>query len=237
MKILGVSAHYHDSAAALVVDGVPLCAVQEERLSRKKNDASFPLRAIEWCLEQGKLEPEQLDAIVFYEKPMLKFERILTTALRAFPKSWKSFPQAIPDRTRLLQPFERARRTDPHKVEPARSALLLCNRIDPGVNARGDHMHAIDLGASAQRTIGQKIVTRNDRVDRADGPRKPLGSPATFETATIVRIPQEHGIIEVVHEMPRIFAQRAQMPSREQFALQDHRIELCRATKLKRPKK
>src|SRR5579864_5942665 len=95
MNILGISAHYHDSAAALVVDGAPVCAVQEERLSRRKNDAAFPLRAIEWCLEQGKLEPEQLDAVVFYEKPMLKFERILTTALRAFPRSWKSFPQAM----------------------------------------------------------------------------------------------------------------------------------------------
>ena len=88
MKILGISAHYHDSAAALVIDGVPLCAVQEERLSRRKNDAAFPLMAIEWCLDQAKLEPGDLDAVVFYEKPMLKFERILTMALRAFPRSW-----------------------------------------------------------------------------------------------------------------------------------------------------
>jgi len=95
VKILGLSAHYHDSAAALVVDGVPVCAVQEERLSRKKNDAAFPLLAIEWCLEQAKLQPEDLDAVVFYEKPMLKFERILTCALRAFPKSWSSFPKAM----------------------------------------------------------------------------------------------------------------------------------------------
>lgn len=95
MKILGLSAHYHDSAAALVVDGLPVAVVQEERLSRKKNDAAFPLNAIEWCLEQAKLEPEELDAVVFYEKPMLKFERILTCALRAFPKSWSSFPKAM----------------------------------------------------------------------------------------------------------------------------------------------
>lgn len=95
MKILGLSAHYHDSAAALVIDGVPVAVVQEERLSRKKNDPAFPLQAIEWCLEQAKLEPEDLDAVVFYEKPMLKFERILTTALRAFPKSWSSFPKAM----------------------------------------------------------------------------------------------------------------------------------------------
>jgi carbamoyltransferase len=95
VKILGISAHYHDSAAALVVDGVPVCAVQEERLSRRKNDAAFPLAAIEWCLERGGVEPAALDAVVFYERPMLKFDRILTCALRAFPQSWRSFPHAM----------------------------------------------------------------------------------------------------------------------------------------------
>jgi carbamoyltransferase len=95
MKILGISAHYHDSAAALVVDGVPVSAVQEERLSRRKNDAGFPLRAIEWCLASAGIEPADLDAVVFYERPMLKFDRILTSALRAFPRSWRSFPHAM----------------------------------------------------------------------------------------------------------------------------------------------
>jgi carbamoyltransferase len=95
MKILGISAHYHDSAAALVVDGVPVSAVQEERLSRRKNDAGFPINAIEWCLESAGLEPADLDAVVFYERPMLKFDRILTSTLRAFPRSWRSFPHAM----------------------------------------------------------------------------------------------------------------------------------------------
>jgi carbamoyltransferase len=95
MKILGISAHYHDSAAALVIDGVPVCAVQEERLSRSKGDATFPLAAIESCLGHAGLEPEELDAVVFYERPMLKFDRILTCALRAFPRSWRSFPNAM----------------------------------------------------------------------------------------------------------------------------------------------
>ncbi|HVT03857.1 MAG TPA: carbamoyltransferase N-terminal domain-containing protein [Thermoanaerobaculia bacterium] len=95
MNILGISAHYHDSAAALVIDGVPVCAVQEERLSRRKNDAGFPLGAIEWCLEHAGIEPEALDAVVFYERPMLKFDRILTCALRAFPRSWRAFPKAM----------------------------------------------------------------------------------------------------------------------------------------------
>jgi len=95
MKILGISAHYHDSAAALVVDGVPVCAVQEERVSRRKNDAGFPIGAIDWCLDHAGLDAGALDAVVFYERSMLKFERILTTALRAFPRSWRSFPAAM----------------------------------------------------------------------------------------------------------------------------------------------
>jgi carbamoyltransferase len=95
MKILGISAHYHDSAAALVIDGVPVCAVQEERLSRHKNDAAFPASAIDWCLDRASLDPAELDAVVFYERSMLKFERILTCTLRAFPRSWRSFPAAM----------------------------------------------------------------------------------------------------------------------------------------------
>src|SRR5262249_60531485 len=95
MKILGISAHYHDSAAALVIDGIPVAAVQEERLSRRKNDAAFPMLAVEWCLAQAGVQPEALDAVVFYERPMLKFDRILTSALRTFPRSWRAFPQAM----------------------------------------------------------------------------------------------------------------------------------------------
>ncbi|MFL5436877.1 MAG: carbamoyltransferase [Myxococcales bacterium] len=95
MRILGISAHYHDSAAALIVDGVPVCAVLEERLSRRKNDAAFPLAAIDFCLDDAKLDPEDLDAVVFYEKPMLKLERVLTMALLGFPRTSRSFPKAM----------------------------------------------------------------------------------------------------------------------------------------------
>src|SRR5438094_1426047 len=95
MNVLGISAHYHDSAAALVVDGVPVCAVQEERLSRRKHDAAFPVAAIGWCLDHAGLDPANLDAVVFYERSMQKFERILTCTLRAFPHSWRAFPSAM----------------------------------------------------------------------------------------------------------------------------------------------
>src|SRR5947208_6270091 len=95
MQTLGISALNHDTAATLVVDGLPVCAVQEERLSRRKNDAGFPAGAVEWCLSHAGLDPGDLDAVVFYERSMLKFERILTSTLRAFPRSWRSFPNAI----------------------------------------------------------------------------------------------------------------------------------------------
>lgn len=95
MKILGISAHYHDSAAALVIDGVPVAAIQEERLSRRKNDASFPIAAIEWCLDHAALKPDDLDAVIFYEQPGLKFDRIIMSSLRGFPRSWRSFPHAM----------------------------------------------------------------------------------------------------------------------------------------------
>jgi carbamoyltransferase len=95
MRILGLSSFYHDAAAALLVDGLPVAAVQEERLSRRKNDAAFPMAAIDYCLDEAGLEPDALDAVVFYERPMLKFERILTSALRTFPRSYRAFPHAM----------------------------------------------------------------------------------------------------------------------------------------------
>ena len=96
MKLLGISAHYHDSAAALVIDGVPVCAVQEERLSRRKNDAAFPLAPSNGVSITPVSNPADLDAVVFYERPMLKFDRILTCALRAFPALLADrFPHAM----------------------------------------------------------------------------------------------------------------------------------------------
>lgn len=95
MKILGISAYYHDAAAALIIDGVPVAAVQEERLSRRKNDASLPEGAIEWCLQSANLVPDDLDAVVFYEQPGRKFDRVLVSCLRGFPTSWRTFPKAM----------------------------------------------------------------------------------------------------------------------------------------------
>lgn len=95
-KILGISAFYHDSAAALVIDGKIMAAAQEERFTRKKHTPDFPINAIKYCLEETGLEIDELDAIVFYDKPLLKFERLLQTYYAFAPKGLLSFLKAIP---------------------------------------------------------------------------------------------------------------------------------------------
>ncbi len=96
MNILGISAFYHDSAAALVRDGEIFAAAQEERFTRKKHDFRFPHNAIQYCLNETKLKPENLDYVVFYDKPFLKFERILETYLQFAPIGIQSFIKAMP---------------------------------------------------------------------------------------------------------------------------------------------
>lgn len=101
MKIIGISAFYHDSAAALIIDGKIIACAQEERFSRIKNDADFPKQALNFCLEEGskylgeKLSIEDIDYLVFYEKPILKFERIILTSLRYFPKTFWFFVKSM----------------------------------------------------------------------------------------------------------------------------------------------
>src|SRR5246127_927451 len=94
--ILGISAFYHDSAAALIVDGEIVAAAQEERFSRKKHDADFPEAAIAYCLEAGGVRTEELNYIAFYDKPLTKFERLLETYLAYAPSGFRSFCLAMP---------------------------------------------------------------------------------------------------------------------------------------------
>ena len=94
--ILGISAFYHDSAAALVVDGEIVAAAQEERFSRKKHDDRFPTHAVEFCLSEGGLTPDQLDYVGFYDKPLTTFERLLETWLAFVPAGYRSFRKGIP---------------------------------------------------------------------------------------------------------------------------------------------
>jgi carbamoyltransferase len=96
VRILGISAFYHDSAAALLADGRIVAAAQEERFTRKKQDARFPAHAIAYCLEEGRCTISDIDYVVFYEKPFLKFERLLETYVGFAPRGYQSFAMAIP---------------------------------------------------------------------------------------------------------------------------------------------
>lgn len=95
MDILGVSCFYHDAAAALLRDGELIAATEEERFSRRKHDYDFPRHAIDFCLEMGGISGPELDYVVFYEKPLVKLERILTTATSTYPRSWRAFREAM----------------------------------------------------------------------------------------------------------------------------------------------
>jgi len=186
MRILGISAHYHDSAAALLVDGVPVAAVQEERLSRRKNDAAFPLAAIEWCLERGGLEPDELDAVVFYEKPMLKFDRILTTLLRAFPHSCRAFAQAMKNTvgekiwvkgiiaSRLGVPARKILFTQHHQAHAAAAFFTAPTRQAAILTADG-------VGEWATLTVGRG--------------QRPADGPCRLELLREVRFPHSLGML------------------------------------------
>ncbi|HEX5628102.1 MAG TPA: carbamoyltransferase N-terminal domain-containing protein, partial [Usitatibacteraceae bacterium] len=96
MRILGVSAYYHDSAAALIDDGRIVAAAQEERFSRRKHDSRFPRHAIDYCLSEAGTSLDAVDYVAFYDKPFLKFERLLETYLAFAPRGFRSFRMAIP---------------------------------------------------------------------------------------------------------------------------------------------
>ncbi|MCH8198766.1 MAG: hypothetical protein IIA54_01695, partial [Chloroflexi bacterium] len=96
MRILGISAFYHDSAAALIEDGEVVAAAQEERFSRKKHDSGFPEHAVAYCLAQAGAGADTIDHIAFYDKPFLKFERLLETYVAFAPRGFRSFAMAIP---------------------------------------------------------------------------------------------------------------------------------------------
>ena len=105
MRVLGISAFYHDSAAALVEDGRILAAAQEERFTRKKHDPGYPANAVAWCLQAAGAAPGEIDRVAFYDKPFLKFERLLETYVAFAPRGLRSFSMAVPlwIREKLLQ--------------------------------------------------------------------------------------------------------------------------------------
>ena len=96
VSILGISAFYHDSAACLLRDGKIIAAAQEERFTRKKHDSDFPINAARYCLAEGGLAVDDLTLVVFYDKPLIKFERLLETYLSVAPRGFRSFQKSMP---------------------------------------------------------------------------------------------------------------------------------------------
>jgi len=135
MDILGISCYYHDSAAALLRDGKFIAAAQEERFTRQKHDSSFPEHAIAYCLKQANIGGSELDHIGFYDKPFIKFERIMLTYLQTFPRSMRAFMEAIPQwlETKLWAPSHIRSETGftgrvmfiPHHLSHAASSFLV----------------------------------------------------------------------------------------------------------------
>ena len=157
--ILGISAFYHDSAAALVVDGRIVAAAQEERFTRIKHDPAFPGQAIAYCLREAGLTPDELDYVAFYDKPLTKFERLLETYLAFAPAGFRSFRLAMPV---WLKDKLHMRRT-------IRSALGQPTRRPPG-------LHRPPREPCRQRVLPEPLRTRR-RSSRwtasANGARPP----------------------------------------------------------------
>ncbi len=135
MDVLGISCYYHDSAAALLRDGKFIVAAQEERFTRKKHDSSFPSHAIAYCMQQADVDGSSLDHVGFYDKPFIKFERIMLTYLQTFPRSMRAFMEAIPQwlETKLWAPSHIRSETGfggrvmfiPHHLSHAASSFLV----------------------------------------------------------------------------------------------------------------
>ena len=129
MRILGISAFYHDSAAAIVADGHIVAAAQEERFTRKKHDSRLPRNAVRYCLEEAGLKLEQVDHVVFYDKPFLKFERLLETYLAFAPRGFRSFRMALPVWIKEKLFHKRLLRTELERFAPEydwENRLLFC---------------------------------------------------------------------------------------------------------------
>ena len=134
-NILGISAFYHDSAAALIRDGEIVAAAQEERFTRRKGDARFPSNAIAYCLNEGGNQAAQLDYVVFYEKPLVKFERLLETYLAFAPQGFQSFRQGgVPVGTSISCTCHK--RSEPDWVDEFRGQLCFTDHHEVACRQR-----------------------------------------------------------------------------------------------------
>ena len=183
--ILGISAYYHDSAACLVVDGEIKSAVQEERFTRVRHDAAFPTNAVKYCIESSGLKPEQIDHVVFYDKPFLKFDRILETYLAFAPKGFRSFSRSLPVwlKEKLFQ------------------KQVIANALEPIFGDLGDRLlfseHHLSHAASAffPSPFKDAAVLTMDGVGEWVTTSTSIGRGKTLETLNEIHFPHSLGLL------------------------------------------
>ena len=187
MRILGISAFYHDSAAALLVDGRPIAAAQEERFTRKKHDAAFPEHAIRYCLAEAGLTLDDVDHIVFFEKPLLKFERLLETYLANAPSGFQSFRTAIPVwiKEKLFQKANLAKALKPFSTSGNVEAKLLF----------AEHHQSHAASAFFPSPFDEAVVLTMDGVGEWATTSVAIGRGNTLETVREIHWPHSLGLL------------------------------------------
>jgi len=187
MRILGISAFYHDSAAALLVDGRPVAAAQEERFTRRKHDQSFPENAIRYCLAEGKVGLDQVDHVVFFEKPLLKFERLLETFLASAPKGFSQFRTAMPVwlKDKLFQKSALAKALQPLAASGKVEHKLLF----------AEHHQSHAASAFYASPFGEAVVLTMDGVGEWATTSVAIGRGNRLETVREIRWPHSLGLL------------------------------------------
>ena len=188
MRILGISAFYHDSAAALLIDGRPIAAAQEERFTRKKHDARFPEAATRYCLDEGGLDLDDLDYVVFFEKPLLKFERLLETYLGNAPRGYQSFRVALPVwiKEKLFQKISLVK------------ALKPFSRSGNGIEEKllfAEHHQSHAASAFFPSPFNEAVVLTMDGVGEWATTSVAIGRGNTLETVKEIHWPHSLGLL------------------------------------------
>jgi carbamoyltransferase len=188
MRILGLSAYYHDSAAALLIDGRPVAAAQEERFTRRKHDQRFPKHAVAYCLEEAGLTVDDLDHVVFFEKPLVKFERLLETYLANAPRGFQSFRTAMPVwiKDKLFQKSNLLKALTPFAVDPKSIA-------DKLLFAEHHQSHA--ASAFYPSPFEDAVVLTMDGVGEWATTSVAIGRGATLETVKEIHWPHSLGLL------------------------------------------
>jgi carbamoyltransferase len=189
MRLLGISAFYHDSAAALVEDGRIVAAAQEERFTRKKHDASFPEKAIRYCLQEGRVDLDGIDHVVFFEKPLIKFERLIETYLANAPRGFASFRMAIPVwiKEKLFQKpsLEKALRAFASRAESEVASKLLF----------AEHHQSHAASAFFPSPFEEAVVLTMDGVGEWATASVAIGSGNTLQTVREIQWPHSIGLL------------------------------------------